>query len=106
MSTPITVVEGMIRPDGTLELPEKLTLPAGRVQVTLVPIPDLPGDDPFWQRMTAMWAAQKARGHAPRTEAEVEADRDGLRLEWEEHMARIARIQEEAERLRTGRPPG
>src|SRR5262249_4343038 len=68
MSPPIAVVEGTIRPDGTLELPEKLDLPAGRVQMTLVPIPDLPGDDPFWQRMTAIWAAQKSRGHVPRTE--------------------------------------
>jgi hypothetical protein len=103
MSTPITVVEGTIRPDGTLEPLEKLDLPAGRVQVTLVPIPDLPGDDPFWQRMTAMWVAQKARGHVPRTEADVEADRGELRLEWEERMARIARIQEEADRPRPGR---
>jgi hypothetical protein len=103
MSTPIAVVEGTIRPDGTLELPGKLNLPAGKVQVTLVPIPDLPGDDPFLQRMTAMWAAQRARGHVPRTEADVEANRGELRLEWEERMARIARIQEEAERPRPGR---
>ena len=55
-----------LKPDGTLELDERPNLPAGRVQVIMVPLPELPKDDPFWQRMEAMWAAQKARGHVPR----------------------------------------
>jgi hypothetical protein len=68
------VIEGTLRPDGTLELDEKIALPAGRVQVIVQPLPQLPPDDPFWQRMQAMWAAQKARGHVPRSAEEVERE--------------------------------
>ena len=73
MSTPIAVVEGTVNPDGTLELQGKVNLPAGKVQVTLVPMPELPQDDPFWQLMRGIWSGQKARGHIPRSAQEVEA---------------------------------
>ena len=64
MSTPIVTVEGIVKPDGTVEIPEKVNLPAGKVQVTLVPLPDLPQDDPFWQRMQKIWEGQRgARTH-------------------------------------------
>jgi hypothetical protein len=92
MSTSMAVVPGIVTPDGTLELEEKLSLPAGRVQVTVVSMPDLPKDDPFWQRMQALWAGQKARGHVPRTVEEVEAEKQAVRDEWEERMRRLERI--------------
>ena len=66
MSTDVITLEGIVRPDGTLEIAEKVNLPAGKVQVTLVPMPDLPPDDPFWQTMQRIWAGQRARGHAAR----------------------------------------
>ena len=97
---PIAVVAGTIRPDGTLELQEKLNLPAGKVQVTLVPMPELSRDDPFWQLMQGIWAGQKARGHVPRSAEDVEAERRAVRDEWDERMDRITRVQQEAERLR------
>jgi hypothetical protein len=78
------IVEGILRPDGTLELSEKLSLPAGRVQVTVQPLPDLPADDPFWQRMQAIWAGLKARGHVARSAEQIEAERRTFREEWEE----------------------
>jgi hypothetical protein len=106
MSTPIAVVEGTIRPDGTLELLEKVNLPAGKVQVTLVPVPELSPADPFWRLMQGIWAGQKARGHVPRSAEDVEAERRAVRDEWDERMARISRIQQEAERLRAGGQPG
>jgi hypothetical protein len=106
MSTPIVIVEGTIKADGTLEVPEKVNLPAGKVQVTLVPLPELPEDDPFWQRMKAIWADQKARGHVPRSAGDVEAERQAIREEWDERMAEIARIQDEAERVRAQRSRG
>jgi hypothetical protein len=102
MSTPIAILEGTVNPDGTLELQEKVNLPAGRVQVTLIPVPDLPQNDPFWQLMQGIWAGQKARGHIARSAQEVEVERQAVRDEWEERMARITRIQEEARRLRAG----
>ena len=62
MSLTETVVGGTLRPDGTLELDEKPNLAAGRVTVVLrqEAMVMLPKDDPFWQRMQAMWAAQNA----------------------------------------------
>jgi hypothetical protein len=95
----MTVIEGIIREDGSLELPEKLSLPAGRVQVTLVPIPELPKNDPFWAMIQDIWDGQKARGHVPRSAAEVEAERQNFREEWEDRMQRIQQLQEEACRL-------
>ena len=94
------VIQGFVKSDGTLELAEKVTLPPGRVQVTIASLPDLPKDDPFWQMMQDIWAGQKARGHAPRSAEEVESERRALREEWEERMRRIEQIQSEARRLR------
>lgn len=101
MSTMVAVVTGVVRPDGTLELEEKLMLPAGPVQVTVVATPNLPTDDPFWQRMQTIWAGQKARGHVPRSVADVEAEKQAARDEWDERMRRLERIQAEAKAART-----
>jgi hypothetical protein len=97
------VIQGVVKPDGTLELQEKVTLPAGPVQVTVLPLPALPKDDPFWQMMQRIWNGQKARGHVPRSVEEVEAERRALREEWDERMRRIEHIQDEARRLRERR---
>jgi hypothetical protein len=106
MSTPVVTVEGIVKPDGTVEVSQKVNLPAGKVQVTLVPMPDLPQDDPFWQRMQKIWEGQRTRGHIPRSAAEVEEDRRAIREEWDERMAEIGRIQQEADRLRSRSQPG
>jgi hypothetical protein len=94
------MVHGIIRPDGTLELEGKIPLPAGKVQVTVQPVPELPNDDPFWQMMEEIWAGQQARGHVPRSVEDVEAERRQIREEWEDRMQEIERIQAEARRLR------
>lgn len=96
----MVIVEGVVKEDGTLEVREKVSLPQGRVQVILQPLPDLPPDDPFWQRMQALWDAQKARGHVPRGVEEVESERQAFREEWEERMREMERIQEEARAAR------
>jgi hypothetical protein len=74
MSTSPVAVEATLKPDGTLQLDEKLTLPAGRVRIVVQPLPELPGDDPFWQMMKSIWAGQKARGQVPRTREEIDAE--------------------------------
>ena len=99
------VVQGTLKPDGTLELDEKPNLPPGRVQLVMVPLPELPKDDPFWQRMQAIWDRQKARGHVPRSEAEVEAERRALRDEMEEEIQEAIRLQEECRRSRAQSSP-
>src|SRR5262245_51800700 len=95
MSGNPVVVQGIIKPDGTLEVTDKVALPAGRVQVTVVPLPELPADDPFWQRMQTIWDRQKPSGHVPRSVEEVEAERQAIRDEWEARMRRLAQIQAE-----------
>jgi hypothetical protein len=105
MSVPTVTLEAVVKPDGTLELGERIALPPGRVQVTIVPIPELPANDPFWQRMQALWAAQRARGHVPRSAQEVEQERQAVRDEWEDRMRRIEQIQAEAARARRGQGP-
>jgi hypothetical protein len=106
MSTPVVVVDGVVKDDGSLEVAEKLRIPAGPVQVTVVPMPDLPADDPFWQRMKNIWSSQRARGQLPRSVQQVEADRERMREEWDERMSRITEIQAEAEAIRADRGRG
>jgi hypothetical protein len=100
MSTPVVIVEGTVKADGTLEVQEKINLPAGKVQVTLVPMPELPKDDPFWQGMQAIWEGQKARGHVPRSAEEVEDERRASRDEMEDEIQEAIRLQEECRKAR------
>jgi hypothetical protein len=100
MSTPVVTVEGIVKPDGTVEIPEKVDLPAGKVQVTLVPLPELPPDDPFWQRTEQIWAGQRARGHVPRTREEIDAEIESMRDEMEDEFRDTEHLQEECRRAR------
>jgi hypothetical protein len=104
MSFDQVCIQGTLKPDGTLELDEKPALSPGRVQVILrvEAVPDLPADDPFWQRMQAIWNSQKTTGRAPRTAEEIDADRRQTRDEWEKHQQAIERLQEERQRSHEG----
>ena len=62
MSATHVVVDGTLKPDGSLELDSKLDLPPGRVQLIVQPLPELPKDDPFWQMMRQIWADRRAAG--------------------------------------------
>ena len=104
MSLSEVVMEGTLKPDGTLELDEKPKLPAGRVQVIVQALPELPEGDPFWDMMKSIWAAQKARGHVPRSVEEVEGERQRMRDAWAERQHEIERVQEESRRLREHPP--
>ena len=97
MSQTAIVVQGIVKPDGTLQLDEKLNVPAGRVQVVVQPLPDL-SSDPFWQSMQAIWAGQVARGHVPRSAEDVESERRAVRQEMEDEIQEAMRIQGECRR--------
>ncbi|HVA46621.1 MAG TPA: hypothetical protein VNH11_09630 [Pirellulales bacterium] len=99
-----TVVEGTIQADGTLLLDQPTKLPAGRVQVIVQSLPELPEGDPFWDMMKSIWAGQKARGHVPRSAEEVEAERRETRESWEQRQEAIERLQAESRRLRERLP--
>jgi len=94
------VVQGTVRPDGSLELDQKISLPAGRVQVLVQPLVQPPPNDPFWMMMERIWADQKARGHVPRSVEEVEAERRALRQESEAEIRDAMRTHAECRHVR------
>jgi hypothetical protein len=99
MSTGVVILQGVVKSDGTLELEGRVPLPAGKVQVTLQPMPDLPEGDPFFDMLREIWAARAAAGLTPRSVDEVEAQRRQLRDESEQEVREAMRLQGGAERL-------
>jgi hypothetical protein len=55
MSATHAVVEGTVKPDGSLELDSNLELARARVQLFTQPLLVLPKNDPFWQMMERNW---------------------------------------------------
>jgi hypothetical protein len=104
MSLSEELIDGMLKPDGTLELHEKPTLRPGRVTVVLRQGADAqslrPLDNTFFQLMEEIWAGQRARGHVPRSEEEVEAQRRRWRQESQDEIDEAIKLQEESRRLR------
>jgi hypothetical protein len=95
MSFTEVVVEGTLKPDGTLELDRKPNLAPGRVRVVLrqESTPDLPPGDPFFDMLKGIWTARIAAGLVPRTAEEVEAERRRLRDASAEEVAEAGRFQ-------------
>jgi hypothetical protein len=93
---------GTVRPDGTLELDGKVGLPAGRVRITIEPIKATTSGEggSLWETMEKIWAAQKARGHVPRSKEAIDAELQTLRDEAEEEFREVEAIHEECERER------
>jgi hypothetical protein len=92
-----TVIEGTLNADGTLTLDEKPNLPPGRVKVVLrqEAAIDVPADDPFWQRMRAIWAIPRSGGVGDGGANTLEVVRRG-REEWDEHQRALERLQGDA----------
>jgi hypothetical protein len=105
MSQSAIVVQGIVTADGTLELAEKLNVPAGRVQVVIQPLPDA-SRDPLLQRMEVVWAGQKARGHVPRTREEIDAELRDLRADGLTEIEATERLHEECQHSRAGEGRG
>ncbi|HKI34517.1 MAG TPA: hypothetical protein VKA46_21860 [Gemmataceae bacterium] len=100
-NTPPLVLEGTLKPDGTLQLDQRPNLPAGRVRVTVQPLPQAaPAGGTLMSRMQGVWAAQKARGHVPRSREEIDADLRALRDEAEEEMQAVERLSDECRHAR------
>jgi hypothetical protein len=95
--TPI-ILEGVVKPDGTLELSEKVNFPPGPVQVIVQE------RDDFLIRMEKIRANLRATGYTPRSEEEVEAERRALRDESEEEIQEAIRIHMECEEHRKRAP--
>jgi hypothetical protein len=86
-----TFVQGVLKDDGTLELDEKPQLAPGRVQVTIVAIPEPPvaaRHRTILEVLDEIQAGQQARGYRGRTVEEMEADEAERRAEDEEYEER------------------
>jgi coenzyme F420-reducing hydrogenase gamma subunit len=100
MNAAVVVVEGTVQPDGTLEVSQKVNLPAGRVHVTVQPVTEPVQPDRFWTMMESIWVDQRVRGRTPRTREEIDAEIDALRNESEEEMQAVERLQEDCRQAR------
>jgi hypothetical protein len=97
MSTDTVVIQGIVRPDGTLQLEEKIPFPAGRVSVTLQPIPYSEETDPLFLMLRRIREIRERGGVKPDAEAAQAALRR-LRDDAAEEVAEVGRLQEECRR--------
>ena len=100
MSTSAIEIQGTLREDGTLLLDQHPNLPPGRVKVTVEPANSAAADgNDVVSVLDRIHAAQRLRGHVPRSVAEIEAYLDESRDDDERSLS-IERIQEECRRRR------
>jgi Skp family chaperone for outer membrane proteins len=92
------VVHGRLRPDGTLELDERVNLPPGEVQVTIQPVAEEMGKENFAAFLQQVRAEQETYGFVPRTREQIDAELQAMRDEAEEEMRALETIQERARR--------
>ena len=92
MSATSLEVLGTVRPEGTLELDEKLTVPPGRVRVRVesvrAPLQPAEGLVEFVRRLRQ---EMEAAGHTFRTREEIDAEMEEMRGEWEARLDELAR---------------
>ena len=82
MTTTPIIVHGTLTPDGNLSLDQNVSLPAGRVQITIDPMPEaISGQKDWWQRLQEARAILDARGTGFRSEEEIEAEHEAFRAE-------------------------
>lgn len=98
MNEASNIVRGVLKPDGTLELDERPSLPAGRVEVTIRPLEKQGEAEDWWTYMQRARAELEAAGLGFRTKEEIDADMEDLR-DWDGKLDEIDRQREEARRL-------
>lgn len=79
------ILQGTVRPDGTLELPGKLNLPPGQVRVTVEVMnsPEATSEDWFHYLRRAR-AERESQGASFRSREEIDAEINMLRDEWDQ----------------------
>jgi hypothetical protein len=100
MSRESIVVPGTVKPDGTLDVTQKVGLPPGPVEVTVRSAKVAASGESVWTVLDRIHAEQQARGYMPRTREEIDAQINEMRDEWEERQQAIERLQEECARAR------
>src|SRR4051794_14134790 len=78
---------GMVRPDGTLELAGKLTVPPGRVRVRVESLEvSAPPSESLVEFVQRTRRELEAAGHRFRSKEEIDAGLEELRNEWDERL--------------------
>ena len=96
--TPITV-QGIIKPDGALELNQPLDLPPGKVRITVQHLEaSTVANENIRTFLERIRAEQQARGHVPQTRVDIDADLNALRQEAEDEIQEIENIQLDPDR--------
>ena len=91
MSVQQIVIQGRIRPGGTLEVDQKVDLPPGPVSVTLQTVPATTRK-PTLEVLEEIWAQRKARGMVGRSREEIDAEIAGMRDEDEQRLRAMEAI--------------
>ena len=88
------VLRGILKSDGSLELEEKPTLPAGPVRVTVESLPAK--SENVWTVLGRIWEERKASGVTPRSREEIDAEIEQVRREWDDQQQEVERLQRES----------
>jgi len=73
---------GILSNKRTVVLDQPVTLPPGRVRVTVVPLPATQSKAPFLVKLEAIHQALRASGYRPCTKAQVDAELQAERESW------------------------
>jgi hypothetical protein len=89
-------VLGVVRPDGSLELTGKLTVPPGpvRVRVEALEVSGLPPAEGLVDFVRRTRRELEAAGHRFRTREEIDAELGELRAEWDDRLDELDRLRE------------
>ena len=93
MNANAVVVEGVVKPDGSLEVPHKINLPAGPVQVTVESVSQVPQPERFWKMMETIWAKLRGDGRTMPTVDEIDSQIECLRKDAEREMQSVEQLQ-------------
>jgi hypothetical protein len=97
MNETSNVLRGILHPDGTLELAERPTLPAGDVEVTIRPVTGEAPKETLWEFMQRTRAELEAMGTGFRTKEEIDAYIEDMR-DWDGKVDEVYRQLEEERR--------
>jgi hypothetical protein len=89
------VLRGVVGPDGTLEVPGKVQLTPGPVEVTVRAVAAASKGEDVLAVLARIRAEQEASGEVPRSVEEIDAAIQQMRDEWEEHDLAIERLQDD-----------
>jgi hypothetical protein len=88
------VVQGTLKPDGTLELNQPVNLPPGEVRVIVqaLTVPSPSGENVL-AVLERIWAERRALGMQGRSGQQIDADLRAMQDEWEDHQRGLERLQ-------------